>query len=57
MSNSVSVCVCLFGQMAAMLLSLALALERFWTHWKTPVVETTVDDFNRVKYQPQPSLT
>ncbi|KAK0140342.1 hypothetical protein N1851_022699 [Merluccius polli] len=40
--------------MAAMLLSLVLALERFW---RPPAVEATVDDFNRVKYQPKPSVT
>ncbi|XP_068443051.1 23 kDa integral membrane protein-like isoform X2 [Clinocottus analis] len=40
--------------MAAMALCLTLGLEE---HWKTPPVETTVDDFNRVKYQPKPSLT
>ncbi|XP_042258572.1 uncharacterized protein LOC121890409 [Thunnus maccoyii] len=40
--------------MAAIALSLALGLEEYW---KTPPVETTVDDFNRVKYQPKPSMT
>ncbi|XP_059182140.1 23 kDa integral membrane protein-like [Centropristis striata] len=40
--------------MAAIALSLALGLEEYW---RTPPVETTVDDFNRVKYQPKPSLT
>ncbi|XP_070848374.1 23 kDa integral membrane protein-like [Chaetodon trifascialis] len=40
--------------MAAIALCLALGLEKYW---KTPPVETTVDDFNRVKYQPKPSLT
>ncbi|KAK9525935.1 hypothetical protein VZT92_016602 [Zoarces viviparus] len=40
--------------MAAIALCLTLGLEE---HWKTPPVETTVDDFNRVKYQPKPSLT
>ncbi|XP_028255729.1 23 kDa integral membrane protein-like [Parambassis ranga] len=40
--------------MAAIALCLALGLEEYW---KTPPVETTVDDFNRVKYQPKPSLT
>ncbi|KAM4615577.1 23 kDa integral membrane protein-like [Polymixia lowei] len=40
--------------MAAMALSLVLGLEEYW---RTPPVETTVDDFNRVKYQPKPSLT
>ncbi|XP_044042747.1 tetraspanin-3-like isoform X2 [Siniperca chuatsi] len=40
--------------MAAIALCLALGLEEYW---KTPPVETAVDDFNRVKYQPKPSLT
>ncbi|XP_008296160.1 23 kDa integral membrane protein-like isoform X2 [Stegastes partitus] len=40
--------------MAAIALCLALALEE---HWRTPPVETTVDDYNRVKYQPKPSNT
>ncbi|XP_076578840.1 23 kDa integral membrane protein-like isoform X2 [Chaetodon auriga] len=40
--------------MAAIALCLALGLEKYW---KTPPVESTVDDFNRVKYQPKPSLT
>ncbi|XP_039995869.1 uncharacterized protein LOC120796824 isoform X2 [Xiphias gladius] len=40
--------------MAAIALCLALGLEEYW---KTPPVETTVDDYNRVKYQPKPSLT
>ncbi|XP_071358885.1 23 kDa integral membrane protein-like [Trachinotus anak] len=40
--------------MAAIALCLALGLEKYW---KKPPVETTVDDFNRVKYQPKPSLT
>ncbi|KAM7367368.1 hypothetical protein PAMP_015273 [Pampus punctatissimus] len=40
--------------MAAIALSLALGLEEYW---KTPPVETIVDDFNRVKYQPKPSQT
>ncbi|KAG7496209.1 23 kDa integral membrane antigen-like [Solea senegalensis] len=40
--------------MAAIALCLTLGLEE---HWKTPPVEMTVDDFNRVKYQPKPSLT
>ncbi|XP_056280968.1 23 kDa integral membrane protein-like isoform X2 [Pseudoliparis swirei] len=40
--------------MAAIALCLALGLEE---HWKTPPVETIVDDFDRVKYQPKPSLT
>ncbi|XP_034535346.1 23 kDa integral membrane protein-like [Notolabrus celidotus] len=37
---------------AAIALCLALGLEEYW---KTPTVQTTVDDFNRVKYQPKPS--
>ncbi|CAB1421695.1 unnamed protein product [Pleuronectes platessa] len=40
--------------MAAIALCLALGLEKYW---KTPPVESTVDDYNRVKYQPKPSLT
>ncbi|XP_018550337.1 23 kDa integral membrane protein [Lates calcarifer] len=40
--------------MAAIALCLALGLEEYW---KTPPVETTVDDYNRVKYQPKPTLT
>ncbi|XP_062414268.1 uncharacterized protein LOC119210897 isoform X1 [Pungitius pungitius] len=40
--------------MAAVALCLALGLQEYWT---TPPVETTVDDFDRVKYQPKPSLT
>ncbi|XP_051809006.1 uncharacterized protein LOC110955809 isoform X2 [Acanthochromis polyacanthus] len=40
--------------MAAIALCLALGLEKYW---KTPPVETTVDDYNRVKYQPKPSYT
>ncbi|XP_069575344.1 23 kDa integral membrane protein-like [Brachyistius frenatus] len=40
--------------MAAIALCVALGLEE---HWKTPPVETTVDDFDRVKYQPKPYLT
>lgn len=40
-------------QMAAIGLCLVLGLEDYW---KRPPVETTVDDFNRVKYQPKPSL-
>ncbi|AWO98319.1 putative 23 kDa integral membrane protein-like isoform 2 [Scophthalmus maximus] len=40
--------------MAAIALCLTLGLEDYW---KTPPVETTVDDYNRVKYQPKPSLT
>ncbi|CAN9508370.1 unnamed protein product [Ophioblennius macclurei] len=39
---------------AAIALCLALGLEDYW---KTPPVETTVDDFNRVKYQPKPTVT
>ncbi|KAM4712354.1 uncharacterized protein FYW61_021262 [Anableps anableps] len=38
----------------AIALCLALGLEE---HWRKPPVETTVDDFNRVKYQPKPSLS
>uniref|UniRef100_A0A8C6TPI0 Tetraspanin n=1 Tax=Neogobius melanostomus TaxID=47308 RepID=A0A8C6TPI0_9GOBI len=38
---------------AAIALSLALGLEQ---HCKSPAVESTVDDYNRVKYQPQPYL-
>ncbi|XP_074554874.1 uncharacterized protein LOC141810911 [Halichoeres trimaculatus] len=40
--------------MAAIALCLALGLEKYW---KTPKVETSVDDYNRVKYQPKPSPT
>ncbi|XP_023257647.1 23 kDa integral membrane protein-like [Seriola lalandi dorsalis] len=40
--------------MAAIALCLALGLEEYW---KKPPVETTVDDFNRVKYEPKPTLT
>nr|XP_046235614.1 23 kDa integral membrane protein-like [Scatophagus argus] len=40
--------------MVAIALCLTLGLENYW---KTPPVETTVDDFNRVKYEPKPSLT
>lgn len=40
--------------MAAVILCLALGLEEYW---KTPPVETTVDDYNRVKYNPKPSYT
>lgn len=40
--------------MAAIALCLALGLEKYW---KTPPVETTVDEYNRVKYEPKPSLT
>lgn len=43
-----------FSQITAMLLCLALGLEE---HWTSPPVETTVDDFNRVKYQPKPCLS
>lgn len=39
---------------AAIALSLALGLEH---HCKSPAVESTVDDYNRVKYHPQPYLT
>ncbi|KAM9704966.1 uncharacterized protein ACNS7B_001358 [Menidia menidia] len=35
-------------------LCLVLGLEEYW---KTPPVEATVDDFNRVKYEPKPSHT
>lgn len=42
------------GQMAAIALCLALALEEYWTK---PPVEVRVDDFNRVTYEPKPSLT
>uniref|UniRef100_A0A1A8LM45 Tetraspanin n=1 Tax=Nothobranchius pienaari TaxID=704102 RepID=A0A1A8LM45_9TELE len=35
-------------------LCLSLGLEEYW---RTPPVETTTDDFNRVKYQPKPSLS
>ncbi|XP_036005232.1 leukocyte surface antigen CD53 [Fundulus heteroclitus] len=38
----------------AIVLCLALGLEE---RWRKPPVETTVDDFNRVKYQPKPSLS
>ncbi|XP_061570156.1 23 kDa integral membrane protein-like [Cololabis saira] len=38
----------------AIVLCLILGLEKYW---KKPPVETTVDDFNRVKYQPKPSQT
>lgn len=48
------VCVLCVFQMAAMALCLALGLEDYW---KKPPVETTVDEYNRVKYQPKPSLT
>ncbi|XP_053199997.1 CD63 antigen-like [Scomber japonicus] len=40
--------------MTAIVLSLLLGLEEYW---KKPPVETTVDDFNRVKYEPKPSMT
>ncbi|TWW64915.1 hypothetical protein D4764_22G0005620 [Takifugu flavidus] len=40
--------------MAAIALCLALALEEYWTK---PPVEVRVDDFNRVTYEPKPSLT
>lgn len=49
----VCVCVCVM-QITAIVLCLALGLEEYW---KTPPVEATVDDFNRVKYEPKPSLT
>lgn len=39
---------------AAIALSLALGLEQ---HCKGPTVERTVDDHNRVKYQPRPYLS
>lgn len=59
--RSTASCVCFLlnilvnmSQMAAIALCLVLGLEEYW---KTPPVETTVDDFNRVKYQPKPSLT
>ncbi|XP_043964678.1 uncharacterized protein LOC122826632 isoform X2 [Gambusia affinis] len=38
----------------AIVLCLVLGLE---DRWKKPPIETTVDDFNRVKYQPKPSLS
>ncbi|XP_070710199.1 23 kDa integral membrane protein-like [Pempheris klunzingeri] len=38
--------------MVAIALCLVLGLEKYW---KKPPVETTIDDFNRVKYQPKPS--
>lgn len=40
--------------LTAIALSLALGLEK---HWRSPAVESTVDDYNRVKYQPQPYLS
>ncbi|XP_026183207.1 23 kDa integral membrane protein-like [Mastacembelus armatus] len=40
--------------MAAIALCLTLGLEEYW---KKPAVETTVDDYSRVKYEPQPSFT
>ncbi|CAK6974559.1 CD63 antigen-like [Scomber scombrus] len=46
--------VWVYSKMTAIVLSLALGLEEYW---KKPPVETTVDDFNRVKYQPKPSMT
>ncbi|XP_020782417.1 23 kDa integral membrane protein-like [Boleophthalmus pectinirostris] len=39
---------------AAIALSLAMGLEKYW---RSPAVESTVDDYNRVKYQPQPYLS
>lgn len=42
------------AQLAALALCLALALEE---RWAKPRVEVRVDDFNRVTYQPKPSLT
>lgn len=39
---------------AAIALSLALGLEQ---HCKSPAVESTMDDYNRVKYQPKPYLS
>lgn len=50
---TVCVCVCVL-QITAIALCLALGLEKYW---KKPPVETTVDDYDRVKYQPKPSLT
>ncbi|XP_076016015.1 uncharacterized protein LOC143008235 isoform X2 [Genypterus blacodes] len=41
-------------KMAALSLSLVLGLDSYCA---APPVEMTVDDFDRVKYQPQPSLT
>ncbi|XP_041636246.1 uncharacterized protein LOC121505204 isoform X2 [Cheilinus undulatus] len=38
----------------AFALSLALGLEKYW---RTPPVVRTVDDYNRVKYQPKPYQT
>lgn len=38
----------------AIVLCLALGLEEYW---RKPPVEATVDDFNRVKYQPKPSFS
>lgn len=48
---SCSLCVL---QITAIILCLSLGLENYW---KKPAVEMTIDDFNRVKYQPKPSLT
>lgn len=42
-------------QVAAFALCLALALEEYWT--KPPVEVVAADDFNRVTYEPKPSLT
>lgn len=42
------------GQIAAIALCLALALEEYWMK---PPVEVRVDNFNRVTYEPKPSLT
>ncbi|XP_056132629.1 uncharacterized protein LOC130109654 isoform X3 [Lampris incognitus] len=39
---------------SAIVLSLVFGLEEYW---RAPPVETTVDDYNRVKYQPKPLLT
>lgn len=41
-------------QVAAFALCLALALEEYWTK---PPAEVRTDDFNRVTYEPKPSLT
>ncbi|CAJ1054637.1 kDa integral membrane protein-like [Xyrichtys novacula] len=38
----------------AIALCLALGLEEYW---KTQTVQTTIDDYNRVKYQPKPTPT
>ncbi|XP_030005915.1 uncharacterized protein LOC115430161 [Sphaeramia orbicularis] len=40
--------------LTAIALSLVLGLEKYW---KNPPVEATVDHYNRVKYQPKPTLT